>query len=83
MDYAVTPRLMPGREDGAKMAAFCVTKRRGLSSWRRRHRQGSGAAFYDRQLLLLGPKRNRVLDLREVLRYGTDSYGDPSYVSIY
>jgi hypothetical protein len=38
---------------------------------------------YDRALLLAGAKRNAVLDLREVERYGADSYGDPDYVSIY
>jgi hypothetical protein len=38
---------------------------------------------YDRQLLLLGRKRNAVLDLWEVQRYGIDSYGDADYVSIY
>src|SRR5256712_13978008 len=38
--------------------------------------------MYDRQLLL-GAKRNSVLELWEVQRYGTDSYGDADYVSIY
>ena len=38
---------------------------------------------HDRKLLLLGPKRNAVLDLGEVQRYGSDSYGDPDYLSIY
>src|SRR5262245_24555575 len=38
---------------------------------------------YDRELLLGGAKRNAVLDLWEVQRYGSDSYGDPDYVSIY
>jgi hypothetical protein len=38
---------------------------------------------YDRELLLLGPKRNVVLELWEVERYGRDTYGDPEYVSIY
>jgi 16S rRNA G966 N2-methylase RsmD len=38
---------------------------------------------YDRQLLLLGSRRNEVLDLREVRRYGIDSYGDADYVSVY
>jgi hypothetical protein len=28
-------------------------------------------------------KRNDVLELCEVERYGRDSYGDPDYVSIY
>ena len=39
--------------------------------------------LYDRELLLLGAKRNVVLDLWEVQRYGSDSYGDTDYVSIY
>ena len=38
---------------------------------------------YDRQLLLLGPKRNVILDLAEIERYGRESYGDPDYVSLY
>jgi len=38
---------------------------------------------YDRQLLLGGAKRNAVLGLWEVQRYGIDSYGDAEYVSIY
>jgi hypothetical protein len=38
---------------------------------------------YDRELLLFGAKRNEVLELWEVERYGSDSYGDADYVSIY
>jgi len=38
---------------------------------------------YDRELLLGGAKRNAVLELWEVQRYGSDSYGDADYVSIY
>jgi hypothetical protein len=38
---------------------------------------------YDRELLLHGAKRNAVLELWEAQRYGTDSYGDADYVSIY
>jgi 16S rRNA G966 N2-methylase RsmD len=38
---------------------------------------------YDRALLLGGEKRNAELELWEVQRYGTDSYGDADYVSIY
>ena len=38
---------------------------------------------YDRQLLLGGPKRNSTLALWEVQRYGTDSFADPDYVSMY
>jgi hypothetical protein len=37
---------------------------------------------YDRRLLL-GGKRNDVLDLAEVEGYGRDSFGDPDFVSIY
>src|SRR5262245_25708251 len=39
--------------------------------------------IYDRELLLGGVKRNAVLELWEVQRYGIDSYGDSDYVSIY
>ena len=39
--------------------------------------------LYDRELLLFGAKRNAVLELCEVQRYGRDSYGDTDYVSIY
>jgi hypothetical protein len=38
---------------------------------------------YDRELLLHGDKRNAVLDLPEIYRYGIDSYGDADYVSLY
>jgi len=40
-------------------------------------------ATYVRELLLGDAKRNAVLDLWEVERYGTESFGDPAYVSIY
>jgi hypothetical protein len=39
--------------------------------------------IYDRQLLLSEAKRNAVLELWEVERYGIDSYRDVDYVSIY
>jgi hypothetical protein len=42
----------------------------------------SQARAYDRQLLL-GDKRNDVLDLAEVQGYGRDVFGDPDFVSIY
>jgi len=38
---------------------------------------------YDRELLLHGGKRNAVLDLPDIQRFGIDSYGDANYVSIY
>jgi hypothetical protein len=38
---------------------------------------------YDRRLLLAGSKRNEILELWEVQRYGSDSYNDAHYVSIY
>ena len=46
-------------------------------------RTSAQRAIYDRQLLLSGTKRNAVLELWEVERYGIDSYGDADYVSIY
>src|SRR5258708_15146910 len=38
---------------------------------------------YDRALLLHGPKRDKVLTLKEVRQYGIDSFSDPDYVQIY
>jgi hypothetical protein len=38
---------------------------------------------YNRELLLLGEKRNDILDLLEVHQYGLDSYDDADYVSLY
>jgi 16S rRNA G966 N2-methylase RsmD len=38
---------------------------------------------YNRELLLAGNKRNAILELSEVQRYGSDSYADPDYVSLY
>jgi len=40
-------------------------------------------SLYGRQLLLLGAKRNSVLELWEVLRFGSDTFGDANYLSIY
>jgi hypothetical protein len=39
-------------------------------------------AVYDRALLL-GRKRNEVLTLEEVIRYGSQNFGDPDYLSVY
>src|SRR4029077_4555904 len=39
--------------------------------------------LYDRALLLHGSKRNEVLTLAEVRRYGLDSFADANYISIY
>ena len=39
--------------------------------------------LYDCQLLLTGVKRNEILDLWELQRYGSDSYGDANHVCIY
>lgn len=39
--------------------------------------------LYDRVLLLHGPKRSQILTLDEVRQYGTDSFADPDYLSIY
>jgi hypothetical protein len=45
--------------------------------------EGEQGSAYDRRLLLGGAKRNAVLDLWEVQRYGIDSFGDADYISIY
>ena len=44
---------------------------------------GSKGPAYDRKLLLEGAKRNAVLDLTDVQRYGIESWGDPDFVCIY
>jgi hypothetical protein len=44
---------------------------------------GSKGPAYGRHLLLEGARRNAVLDLTEVQRYGIESWGDPDYVCIY
>jgi hypothetical protein len=38
---------------------------------------------YDRALMLHGSKRNEVLTLAEIKRYGLDSFADADYISIY
>jgi len=42
-----------------------------------------GGDVYDRALLLSPEKRNHVMELWEVQRYGRDSYGDADYVRLY
>jgi hypothetical protein len=47
---------------------------------------GHGASshfVYDRALLLNGPKRDEILTLEEVRRYGADSFSDPDYIRLY
>jgi hypothetical protein len=41
------------------------------------------ALIYDRQLLLYGPKREKLLTLEEIEQYGTDTFADPDHVSIF
>ncbi len=41
------------------------------------------SAVYDRAFLLSPQKRDQLMDLWEVQRYGRDSFGDPDYVCIY
>ncbi len=43
----------------------------------------SQQTVHDRALMLHGPKRNEVLTLEEVQRYGSDSFADPDYVRLY
>jgi hypothetical protein len=44
---------------------------------------GSASTHYDRDFLLSPGKRNQVMELWEVEKFGADSFGDPDYVSIY
>jgi hypothetical protein len=45
--------------------------------------QNSDQPLHDRTLLLHGQKRNKVLTLEEVQRYGSDSFSDPDYIRLY
>jgi hypothetical protein len=44
---------------------------------------GTGPPHYDREFLLSPGKRNQMMALWEVQKFGSDSFGDPDYVSIY
>src|SRR5215831_9269742 len=44
---------------------------------------GSASTHYDRDFLLSPGKRNQMMALWEVEKFGADSFGDPDYVSIY
>jgi len=44
---------------------------------------GTETPHYDRDFLLSPGKSNQVMALWEVEQFGTDSFGDPDYVSIY
>jgi hypothetical protein len=46
-------------------------------------RQDAEEPLHDRALLLHGQKRNKVLTLEEVQRYGSDSFSDPDYIRLY
>jgi hypothetical protein len=48
-----------------------------------RETRGGDSQVYDRAFLLSEAKRNQVMALWEVRKYGQDSYGDVDYVSIY
>ena len=44
---------------------------------------GDDLPRYDRDLLLSPAKRNQVIELWEVEKFGRDSFGDPDAVSLY
>src|SRR5262250_1502199 len=72
-------QLRVGRDAAEAQAMVRVAGRERLGGRGRVER----AQRYDRPFLLTGAKRNTVLDLWEVERYGIDSYGDAEWVSIY
>src|SRR5215467_3307310 len=47
------------------------------------HRTDLRPHVYNRELLLHGAKRNEVLTLAEIKRYGLDTFADADYLSIY
>jgi hypothetical protein len=61
-----------------------VVRRRSASQlWLRDDMRNVVVPTYDRRLMLFGAKRDEVLRLWEVRRYGRDSYGDPDYLRLY
>ena len=42
-----------------------------------------GERKYDRDFLLSTEKRNQLIELWEVEKYGTDCFGDPNHVHLY
>src|SRR5215831_3692657 len=61
------------------LAGICIQECRGMKE----SRQASDEPPYDRALLLHGKKRNELLTLEEVRRYGIDSFSDPDYIRLY
>ncbi len=47
------------------------------------HTPGESTRVYDRAFLLSPAKRNQVMALWEVQRYGLDTFGDPDYTCLY
>ncbi|WFU74077.1 hypothetical protein [Bradyrhizobium sp. CB2312] len=47
------------------------------------HRKEPETPLHDRTLLLHGSKRNELLTLEEVRRYGSDSFSDPDFIRLY
>src|SRR5215813_6938228 len=58
-----------------------IVMHHGGGDWspRERRRRMASVPRHDRQFLLMGAKRNAVLELHEVERYGIDSYGDADW----
>jgi hypothetical protein len=54
-----------------------------LSPMPQNHRTDKLPDLYDRALMLHGSKRNEVLTLAEIKRYGLDNFADADYISIY
>jgi hypothetical protein len=46
-------------------------------------RRSASRPLHDRAYLLHGPRRNEILTLDEVRQYGTDSFSDADYLSLY
>jgi hypothetical protein len=60
-----------------------LSSRGSLNLMPQNHRSDKLPHCYDRALMLHGSKRNKVLTLAEIKRYGLDSFADADYVSIY
>jgi hypothetical protein len=66
----------------------CGSRDKLVQSWSlnpmpQNHRNDKLPHLYDRALMLHGSKRNEVLTLAEIKRYGLDNFADADYISIY
>ena len=85
---AIVARELYGIDDPRRSFSSRTPTRRSPMGWRSKCKPVGDEAvvvpsLYDRELLLGRSKRDAILELWEVQRYGADSFEDTDYVSVY